>query len=273
LAYSLEKLSEHPLAKTIVKKVEDMKIEASDVENFACLIGSGVSANVDSQTFYASKPEFFEELRVSTPNKAEIEKLRMEGKTVVLVGDSERIKGTLGIRDEIRPNAKEIISELRNRGIKVVMLTGDSEVLASAISRELSLDEFRANLKPSGKTEAIKELEQMYGNVATVGDGINDAPALAQATIGIAIGTVGSNLAIETADGALMADDLTKITFAIRIGKTTMKISRQNIAFSLLVLALLIPSALISLLSVAGAVVFHESSELLAVLNGLRAAW
>lgn len=156
--------------------------------------------------------------------------------------------------------------------IKVVMLTGDSEVVARAISRELGLDEYRANLQPAGKTEAIKELEQTYENVAMVGDGINDAPALAQATIGIAMGTAGTDVAIETADVALMADDLTKVPFAIRIGKRSKKISRQNIVFALIVLALLIPSALIGILSVAWAVTFHESSELLAVLNGLRVA-
>jgi len=131
---------------------------------------------------------------------------------------------------------------------------------------------FKANLQPAGKSEAVNELEERYGNVAMVGDGINDAPALAQATIGIAMGTAGTDVAIETADVALMADDLTKVPYAIRIGKRSRKISRQNIVFALIVLALLIPSALIGVLSVAEAVIFHESSELLAVLNGLRVA-
>lgn len=157
-------------------------------------------------------------------------------------------------------------------GIKTIMLTGDSEIVAGAISRELGLDEFRANLQPAGKTEAVKELEKNYGAAAMVGDGINDAPALAAATIGIAMGAAGTDVAIETADVALMADDLNKIPFAINIGKRAQRISRQNIAFSLLVLAILIPAAVTGLLSVAGAVVFHESSELLAVFNGLRVA-
>lgn len=272
LAYSVEILSEHPLAQAIIEKAEEMKIRASNVENFACLIGAGVSANIGGKTFYAGKPEFFEELGVNIPNKAEIEKLRADGKTTILVGNSEGIKGIIGIRDEVRPNAREVVSELHDMKIKVVMLTGDSEVVARAISRELGLDEYRANLQPAGKTEAIKELEQTYGNVAMVGDGINDAPALAQATIGIAMGTAGTDVAIETADVALMADDLTKVPFAIRIGKRSKKISRQNIVFALIVLAMLIPSALFGILSVAWAVTFHESSELLAVLNGLRVA-
>lgn len=272
LAYGLERLSEHPLARAIVEKAEEMKVEAPNVENFACLIGAGVSANVGGQTFYAGKPEFFEDLGVTIIDKVDIDRLRGQGKTVILIGNTEIIKGIIGIRDEIRPNAKEVIWELHQMGIKAVMLTGDSEMVAGAISMELGLDEFRANLQPSGKTDAVKELEKKYGAVAMVGDGINDAPALAQSTIGIAMGAAGTDVAIETADVALMADDLTKIPFAINIGKRAQRISRQNIAFSLLILAILIPSALIGLLTVAGAVAFHESSELLAVLNGLRVA-
>ena len=272
LAYSLERLSEHPLARAIVEKAEEMKVEASSVENFACLIGAGVSANVDGQTFYAGKPEFFEDLGVSILDKIDIDRLRGQGKTVILIGNTDGIRGAIGIRDEIRLNAKQVVWELHTMGIKAIMLTGDSEIVAGAISKELGLDEFRANLQPAGKTEAVKELEQKYGDVAMVGDGINDAPALAQATIGIAMGAAGADVAIETADVALMADDLKKIPFAINIGRRTRLISRQNIIFSLFILAILVPSALIGLLSVAGAVIFHESSELLAVLNGLRVA-
>jgi len=272
LAYSLERLSEHPLARAIVEKAEEMKVEASSVENFACLIGAGVSANVDGQTFYAGKPEFFEDLGVSILDKIDIDRLRGQGKTVILIGNTNGIRGAIGIRDEIRLNAKQVVWELHTMGIKAIMLTGDSEIVAGAISKELGLDEFRANLQPAGKTEAVKELEQKYGDVAMVGDGINDAPALAQATIGIAMGAAGTDVAIETADVALMADDLKKIPFAINIGRRTRWISRQNITFSLFILAILVPSALIGLLSVAGAVIFHESSELLAVLNGLRVA-
>lgn len=270
LAYSVERLSEHPLAQAIIEKAEEMKIGASNVENFACLIGAGVSANIGGKTFYAGKPEFFEDMGANIPNKTDIEKLRADGKTVILVGSPDGIIGIIGIRDEVRPNAKEVVSQLHSMGIKAIMLTGDSEVVSGAISRELGLDEFRANLKPSEKTEAVKELEQRYGSVAMIGDGINDAPALAQATIGIAMGAAGTDVAIETADVALMADDLTKVPYAILMGKRARKISRQNIIFALMVLALLIPSALIGILSVAWAVTFHESSELLAVLNGLR---
>ncbi|MDD1757587.1 MAG: cadmium-translocating P-type ATPase, partial [Methanotrichaceae archaeon] len=270
LAYSVERLSEHPLAQAIVEKAKTQNLEAVDVDNFACLIGSGVSANLEGRTVYAGKPEFFEGLCISMPDRAGIEKLRNEGKTVIFVGTANGIEGIIGIRDEVRANVKEIVNSLHKMGAKAIMLTGDSDIVARAISKELNIDEYRANLKPAEKTRAVEELEREYGAVAMVGDGINDAPALAKATVGIAMGAAGTDAAIEAADVALMADDLTKITYAIDVGKKARMISRQNIAFSLLILAVLIPSALLGVLSVAEAVFFHESSEILAVMNGLR---
>jgi Cd2+/Zn2+-exporting ATPase len=157
-------------------------------------------------------------------------------------------------------------------GVKVVMLTGDNEMTARAIAKELGIDEVKADLKPEDKINAVEELERKYGAVAMVGDGINDAPALARATVGIAMGTAGTDAAIEAADTALIADDLTKVVYAINLGKRARRISLQNIIFSLLILAVLIPSALIGIMTVAIAVFFHEGSELLAVANGLRVA-
>jgi Cd2+/Zn2+-exporting ATPase len=150
------------------------------------------------------------------------------------------------------------------------MLTGDNEATARAIANELNLDEVQADLKPEDKINAVVELERKYGAVAMVGDGINDAPALARATVGIAMGTAGTDAAIEAADTALMADDLTKVPFALGLGKRAKRISTQNVIFSLMILAVLIPMALMGMMSVAAAVFFHESSELLAVANGLR---
>ena len=152
------------------------------------------------------------------------------------------------------------------------MLTGDNEMTARAIAKELGIDEVKADLKPEDKINAVEELERKYGAVAMVGDGINDAPALARATVGIAMGTAGTDAAIEAADTALIADDLTKVVYAINLGKRARRISLQNIIFSLLILAVLIPSALIGIMTVAIAVFFHEGSELLAVANGLRVA-
>jgi Cd2+/Zn2+-exporting ATPase len=150
------------------------------------------------------------------------------------------------------------------------MLTGDHKRTAEAIAAELGIDDVRAGLKPEDKVTAIRELKQQYGGVAMIGDGVNDAPALAEATVGIAMGTAGSDAAIEAADVALMADDLEQAAYALRLGGGARSISRQNIVFSLTLLALLIPGAGLGLLTVAVAVTAHEASELLAVANGLR---
>ncbi|MEW6046727.1 MAG: HAD-IC family P-type ATPase, partial [Bacillota bacterium] len=160
---------------------------------------------------------------------------------------------------------------LHRMGIRVAMLTGDSARTAEALARELGLDEVRAGLGPEQKVAAIRELEHRYGAVAMAGDGINDAPALAAATIGIAMGLAGSDAAIEAADVALMGDDPGRVIVALQVARKAMRISWQNVAFSILVLAALVPAALAGVLSIAPAVVVHEASELLAVANGLRA--
>ncbi len=209
---------------------------------------------------------------IEGPAIPEIDKFRREGKTVLFVGRAQRILGAVAMRDELRPEAKRAVESLHNMAIKVVMLTGDNEVTAKAIAQQLGIDEVRAGLRPEEKLNAIKELEEKYGPVAMVGDGINDAPALVQATLGVAMGTAGTDAAIEAADVALMADDLTKISEALRLGKTARKISMQNIIFSVCVLVVLIPTALAGMMGVAAAVLYHEASEILAVANGLRVA-
>ncbi|MGB8310907.1 MAG: heavy metal translocating P-type ATPase [Halobacteriota archaeon] len=273
LAYNVERYSEHPLAKAIVLKAEDEGMKRVEVSDFSALAGYGARATMGDKTLYVGKQELFERLGQDGHSLPHIEQLRGEGKTVILVGSEEHVDGIIALRDEARPQARETMECLHHMGITVIMLTGDNDVSARAIARELGIDEVRADLTPEGKVEAITQLEQAYGGVAMVGDGINDAPALAQATVGIAMGTAGTDAAIEAADVALMADDLSKVPFALRLSKKARRISGQNIAFSLLVLGVLIPSALGGLLTVAAAVFFHEASELLAVANGLRAAW
>lgn len=234
------------------------------------MVGYGALARVQNRKIYVGKQDLFPEMNQDNGAAKSIERLRNEGKTVVLVGTSGEITGLLAVRDEIRPDAIKVIDELHGLGVKVAMLTGDNRITAEAFARELGIDDVRADLKPEEKIHAIKELEQEYRNVAMVGDGINDAPA--RATVGIAMGVAGTDAAIEAADTALMADDLTKVAYALRLGKRARKISIQNITFSLLVLSVLIPSALIGTMTVATAVFFHEASELLAVANGLRMA-
>ncbi len=270
LAYSVERFSEHPLAQAIVQKAEEMGMKYLNATNFSALIGAGAKARIGDRTIYVGKPELFEELGIANKHAAIVQKLMNDGKTVVLVGTEKEIYGTIAIRDEIRSQTKDVIAELHRMGIKVVMLSGDNAITANAIAKELNIDDVRAELEPEDKIKAVEGLERDYGTVAMIGDGINDAPALARATVGIAMGTAGTDAAIEAANVALMADDLTKVPYAINLGKRARMISSQNIVFSLTLLAILIPSALIGIMSVAIAVFVHETSELLAVANGLR---
>jgi Cd2+/Zn2+-exporting ATPase len=272
LAYSVERYSEHPLARAIRSKAEAIGLTPQEVSDFSAMPGYGASARVGDETIYVGKEGLFRKLGHEIQSWPQLTTLRNQGKTVILIGTETRIDGIIAVRDEIRPEARPVIEELHHLGIKVAMLTGDNEITARAIAAELGIDEVRANLKPEDKVTAIRELTLQHGAVAMVGDGINDAPALAQATVGIAMGTAGTDAAIEAADVALMADDLTKVPFALQLGKYARRISGQNIAFSLLILALLIPSALAGIMNVTLAVLFHEASELLAVANGLRVA-
>lgn len=271
-AYSVERFSEHPLARAIIRKAQEARIESLDVNDFEAVAGYGAKATLGGKTICVGKAELFHKLNREQPFIPQIESLRKEGKTVILVGTEESVTGIVAVRDEIRPQAKTVVDRLHDMGIKVVMLTGDNRATAESIAKATGVDDVRANLKPEDKIEAIVELEKEYGAVAMVGDGINDAPALARATVGMAMGAAGTDAAIEAADTALMADDIGKVPFAIKLGKQARQISTQNVIFSLLILAVLIPTALLGMMSVAVAVFFHETSELLAVANGLRVA-
>lgn len=272
LAHSVERFSEHPLAQAIVQKAIESKAPYFEASDFKALVGSGAQAKVQDQTVYIGKAEFFKELGHDITQISDIQRLRNQGNTVILVGTERKIAGLIAIRDEIRPESRKAINDLRKMGIKIAMLTGDNSITAKAIAEYLMIDEVKADLRPEDKIKAIEELKAEHGDVAMVGDGVNDAPALAKATVGIAMGTAGTDAAIEAADVALMADDLGKLIFAIKLGKKARNISRQNIVFSLVLLAVLIPSALIGVMTVALAVFVHETSEILAVLNGLRVA-
>lgn len=269
-AASVEQYSEHHLGEAITDAASERGVEEVDGSEFSSITGYGAQAQLQEEKVYVGKPGLFERFGLDAVGIPEAEELQNQGKTVVLVGTEEEIMGVIALRDEPRPEAKEVVRSIRERGIEVVMLTGDNRETAHAIGTELGIDDVRANLKPEEKVEAVKELTSKHEAVAMVGDGINDAPALAQATVGIAMGAAGTDAAIEAADTALMADDLSKVTYALSLGERAQGISRQNIVFSLLVLAVLIPTALAGVLSITAAVVAHEGSELLAIANGLR---
>ncbi|GIU94142.1 MAG: cadmium transporter ATPase [Gaiellaceae bacterium] len=273
LAAAVEAHSEHPLAAAIVAHAEVERITFEPAEAFEALVGHGARARLDGRELWVGSPRLLAELAPEATLPPQAEELQAQGKTVAIVGEDVRPLALIALRDEPRPEARRAIAALRRLGIQhVAMLSGDNERTARAIAAELGIDEVLAELRPEDKVEAIERLRAEHGQVAMVGDGINDAPALARADLGIAMGTGGTDAAIEAADVALMADDLDKVAEALRLGRRAQRISRQNLVFSIALLALLIPSALAGLLTVVAAVLVHEVSELLAVANGVRAA-
>ena len=273
LAAGIERRSGHPLAQAIVRHAEERLVTPVDLADFRSLTGSGASARWDGRTIYIGSPDLFQaQLGVSLESEWEnINQLQSQGKTVVLLGDETAPWGLIAIRDNIRSNAAKAIHTLHAAGIeKVVMLTGDNERTAQAIARELGVDEFYADLKPEDKVMKVRELSERYGHVAMVGDGVNDAPALAEATVGIAMGAAGTDVALETADVALMADDLEKLAYALQLAKRNRAVVNQNLALSALVIGVLVIGAVAGLLTLPIAVLGHEISEFIVIASGLR---
>ncbi|MFZ5619705.1 MAG: heavy metal translocating P-type ATPase [Pseudomonadota bacterium] len=275
-AAGVERGSEHPLAHAIVAAAEARGLTPAEPKGFTALTGAGARAELDGRTWYVGSPALFRE-RGQGPGTVErsvfesrVLTLQQAGKTVVLVGDEERIHGLIALQDTLRPDAARLIGTLHGMGIRTVMLTGDNPGTAERVAAELGIDDVRAGLKPEDKVAAVQALARS-GPVLMVGDGVNDAPALAAATCGVAMGAAGTDAAIEAADIALMADDLAKLEEALRLGRKARRVSQQNIVFSLIVLAVLIPAGVAGFISIALAVLAHEASELLAVANGLRA--
>lgn len=270
VACTIERCSDHPLARAIVRHAEAAGVQPHEAALQYALVGQAASATINGTVYFVGKPEFFSTINPDEVINHQIAHLRAQGKTVMFVGTREMVLGLIAVRDEIRQDAKKMIDQLHEMGIATIMVTGDNKNTAYAVAKDLGIDDVRADLKPEEKADAIRSLKETYGSVVMIGDGINDAPALACATVGIAMGTIGTDTAIEAADVALMADDLLKVPEAIAFGKKARSISTQNIIFSITVLAILIPTALAGLLGVTAAVVFHEGSELVAVGNGLR---
>lgn len=273
IAAGIERRSEHPLARAIVRHAEADRITPVEINDFRALTGAGASARLSGSTIYIGNPDLFQS-RLGVALESvwdDINHLQGEGKTVVVIGDEKGAWGLIAIRDNIRPNAAKAIDALHAAGVeKVVMLTGDNERTAQAIARELGIDEIYADLKPEDKVTKVRELSERYGHVAMVGDGVNDAPALAEATVGIAMGAAGTDVALETADVALMADDLEKLAYALKLAKRNQSVVNQNLALSAIVIGTLVIGAIAGLFSLPIAVLGHEISEFVVIGSGLR---
>ena len=272
-AAGIERLSQHPLARAIQSYVEAEGVDPAEIAEFHSLTGAGASSTFNGTTLHIGKPSLFEDqLGISLdPLREQIVRLQAEGQTVVVLGDDRIPWGLFAIRDNIRPNARQAIEDLRRAGVeKVVMLTGDNERTAQAIAREAGIDDYYADLKPEDKVAKVREFARSLGHVAMVGDGVNDAPALAEATVGVAMGAAGTDVALETADVALMADDLEKLVYALHLARRNQRVVRQNLVLSGLVISVLVVGAVAGWFSLPIAVLGHELSELLVIGNGLR---
>ena len=275
MAAAVEHYSEHPLAQAIVRAATERRIDRPAAREFQALTAAGVTGNVEGHAVAVLKPAAAVE-RGATLQSAAITWLNAaqeRGESVIVVIVGTKAVGLIALADTVRPEAPALVASLKRVGVEhVVMLTGDNPGTARAIAERVGIEEYYASLLPEDKVAKIKELRAKYGDVAMVGDGINDAPALATASVGIAMGVAGSDAALAAADVALMADDLSKLEYAFKLGRRTTRLIAQNIAVSLLIVAVLVTGVFAVGLSMFAAVVGHEGSEVLIILNGLRAA-
>ncbi|MDQ7063201.1 MAG: heavy metal translocating P-type ATPase [candidate division KSB1 bacterium] len=272
LAASLESRSEHPLARAILLKAQERNLALREVAQVDIVPGKGIYGVIDRNPVHIGGMRFFQQddgLSDKLLEKAR--KLEDEGKTVIFIKQNERFLGMLALSDQPRAEAPRIIAELHRMGIqKTVMLTGDNRRVAQNLAQKLGLSEFHADLMPEDKVRLVKQLCDTYKYVAMVGDGVNDAPALATATVGVAMGAAGTDVAIETADVALMSDALDKIPFTVGLSRKMRRIIMQNMFIAFGVIALLVPLSLAGVASIGGAILLHEGSTLVVVVNALR---
>jgi Cd2+/Zn2+-exporting ATPase len=267
----VERTSSHPLARAIVGEAQRRKIPLEEATESQQVAGQGVSAVVGGRRVMAGRPEMMNANGDGALLAEAVNKLSETGKSVVVVAVGERVVGVIGLADRPRENAASSLAALKRIGItRTIMLTGDKQPVAAAVAKEIGADEFHAELLPEQKLELVRTLQERYGPLAMVGDGVNDAPALASATVGIAMGGAGTDVAIETADVALMADDLRKLPDAIALSRFSRKIIKQNLAIALGVIAVLAPLAALGYAYLGIAVLFHEGSTVVVVLNSLR---
>ena len=271
LAVSLAARSDHPVSQAIAKAASSMQFTLSEVERFEALPGRGIQGVIDNQTYYLGNQRLLDEVGLSTPElTAVIDTLEREGKTVVALCDSNAVLAIFGVADTIKSSSTAAIKALHQLGIKTMMLSGDNPHTAEAIASQAGIDQARGNLLPADKLNVINELQAAGNVVGMVGDGINDAPALAKSQIGFAMGAAGTGTAIETADVALMDDDLRKIPAFVQLSRDTAMILKQNIFFALGIKAAFLLLTLTGSATLWMAVFADVGVSLLVVFNGLR---
>ena len=276
IAVAVENLSDHPLAKAVVRdgkeRLEGTSIpDATDLE---AVLGKGIKASLGKDKIYIGNLDLYEDLDEAKPSEEisnKVKELEGGGNTTMLIRRNKEYIGIIALMDTPREAAKETLKKLKEIGIKrMIMLTGDNQKVADAVAKEIGLTDAWGSLLPEEKVDAIKKLKEQESKVAMVGDGVNDAPAMANSTVGIAMGAAGSDVALETADIALMADKLETLPFAIGLSRKAKTIIKQNLWVSLGIVALLIPSTIMGWANIGIAVVIHEGSTLLVVFNALR---
>ncbi|MDR1820041.1 MAG: cadmium-translocating P-type ATPase [Methanobrevibacter sp.] len=270
LVYSIESKSKHPIAKAIQKYGETKNIKALKVDYFQSIAGKGLKADINGTSYYLGKKELFD---YNKNFKDVINNLSNENqrKTTVILGNETEIIGLISLNDKIRDNGKETIYDIKNSDIKTIMLTGDNDSAAKSVADYLTLDKYYSNLLPQDKLSILENLSQKYHDIAMVGDGVNDAPSLARANVGIAMGMDGADIAIETADIVLMQDNISKISFLLKLAKKTMSIVKQNVGISIAMKAILIVLGILGYVTLLEAVIIGDMGVTLIVVgNALR---
>lgn len=272
MAAGLEGRSEHPLAAAIVRAARERGLSFAPAQDFTALTGRGGRGTVAGQVTYIGSPRLFHELAVDTgPMREEIARLEGQGKTVLLVGTPSACAGLIALADTVRASSAAAIAALKRVGVRnTVMLTGDNAATARVIAARVGVDDYRAALLPQDKVTALEELLHKFGRVAMVGDGVNDAPALARATVGIAMGGAGTDTALETADIVLMADDLRMLPFTIRLSRYALHIIRQNIGLAIVIKLLAVLAVFPGWLTLWLAIMADMGASILVTLNSLR---
>jgi Cd2+/Zn2+-exporting ATPase len=272
IAASIESQSNHPLARAIMEYCYVKGIAAEHVTDYVEIQGKGATCTIAQRNYWLGSHRYLEERREETPAVHDrLRSLAARGNSVVVIGDETRVIGMIALADAVRPKSRHAVESLRRLGVQhVVMLTGDNQPTAKAIAAACGIDEFDAELLPEDKVASIRRLVERYGQVAMVGDGINDAPAMARATLGIAMGAAGSDAAIETADVALMSDDIAKIPWLVQHSRRTRSIVRQNIILSLGIKALFVFLTFAGYASLWAAIAADMGVSLVVIFNALR---